>query len=263
MANPFISLITTGIITQPSVFADLPEEADGLPTVVEGGECQGCGRCAAMCPLQAITLGSDAHGTTVTLDRGRCIACRQCVITCPSGTLRDDRGVRTARRSRGELLCSNRPHVTAQQASPQLPFRRSLHIRVVSTGDNASDLELLAGTNAVFDVARFGVHYVASPRFADALLVTGPVARGMHEALLRCYQAMTEPKLVIAVGVSAISGGLFSGEYSEANGVDHLLPVAVYIPGDPPHPLSIIHGILLAMGHAVLNHQQPAASDNA
>jgi Ni,Fe-hydrogenase III small subunit len=123
-----------------------------------------------------------------------------------------------------------------------------LHIREVSTGDNASDLEVTASTNAVFDIARFGVHFVASPRFADALLVTGPVGRAMHEPLLRCYEAMAEPRIVIAVGTSAISGGLHSGGYAEANGVSGLLPVTTYIPGDPPHPWSIIHGILLAMG---------------
>ena len=103
-------------------------------------------------------------------------------------------------------------------------------------------------TNAQFDVARFGVHFVASPRHADALLVTGPVGRGMREALLRCYEAMAEPRLVVAVGADAISGGLFRHGYTEANGVPDHLPIAAYVPGDPPHPWSIIHGLLLAMG---------------
>jgi len=148
---------------------------------------------------------------------------------------------------------------------PQLPFRRSLHIREVSTGDNASDLEVIASTNAIFDVSRFGVHFVASPRVADALLVTGPVGKAMQEPLRRCYDAMAEPRIVIAVGTSAISGGLHAGGlsqgapqaplsqlaangYAEANGVASILPVCAFVPGDPPHPWSIIHGILLAMG---------------
>jgi Ni,Fe-hydrogenase III small subunit len=92
------------------------------------------------------------------------------------------------------------------------------------------------------------VHFVASPRFADALLVTGPVGRAMQEPLRRCYDAMAEPRIVIALGTSAISGGLYSGGYAEANGVSDILPVTAYVPGDPPHPWSLIHGILLAMG---------------
>jgi Ni,Fe-hydrogenase III small subunit len=123
-----------------------------------------------------------------------------------------------------------------------------MHIREVSTGDNASDLEVIASTNAIFDIARFGIHFVASPRFADALLVTGPVGRAMQEPLRRCYEAMAEPRIVIAVGTSAISGGLHGGGYAEANGASSLLPVSAYIPGDPPHPWSIIHGIMLTMG---------------
>lgn len=119
---------------------------------------------------------------------------------------------------------------------------------MVSTGDSASDLEVLATTNAIFDVGRLGVHFVASPRFADALLVTGPVGKAMREPLMRCYDAMAEPRLVIAVGTSAISGGLHRGGYAGANGVTDLLPVAAFVPGDPPHPWSIIHGILLSMG---------------
>jgi Ni,Fe-hydrogenase III small subunit len=107
---------------------------------------------------------------------------------------------------------------------------------------------VIASTNAIFDVARFGVQFVASPRFADALLVTGPVGRAMHEPLRRCYEAMAEPRVVIAAGTSAISGGMHCGGYAQACGVSGLLPVACYIPGAPPHPWSIIHGLLLVMG---------------
>jgi Ni,Fe-hydrogenase III small subunit len=105
-----------------------------------------------------------------------------------------------------------------------------------------------ATTNPIFDVARFGVHFVASPRFADALIVTGPVGRAMQEPLRRCYHAMAEPRRVIAAGSCAISGGVHRGGYAGANGVEEILPVDVYVPGCPPHPWSIIHGILLAMG---------------
>jgi Ni,Fe-hydrogenase III small subunit len=121
-------------------------------------------------------------------------------------------------------------------------------VRVVSTGDSGTDLEAIASSNSIFDVSRFGIHIVASPRFADVLLVAGPVGRAMKEPLKRCYEAMAEPKLVIAVGASAISGGVFAGGYAEANGVASVLPVDCFIPGDPPHPWAIIYGLLLVMG---------------
>jgi Ni,Fe-hydrogenase III small subunit len=131
-------------------------------------------------------------------------------------------------------------------------FRRSLHIREVSTGDNASDLEVAALNNPIFDASRFGIHFVASPRFADALLITGPVPRAMQEPLRRCYDAMATPRLVIAVGASAISGALHHGGYAQAKGADSIVPVAIYVPGHPPHPWYILHGILLAMGRGPL-----------
>jgi len=246
MRNPLLAILKTGIQTQRQLFPELPPEANGLPTVTDT-PCSGCGQCAQACPTRAITLEHDARGTVVQLDRGRCLGCRECLDCCPTRTLVEDRSTRTAVRTRAECIISNRPTSPTPAAAPQPIFRRSLHIREVSTGDNAADLEIIASTNAMFDIARFGIHFVASPRFADALLVTGPVGRGMREALHRCYDAMTEPRLVIAAGAGAISGGVHRGGYAEANGITDL-PVAAYIPGDPPHPWSIIHGILLAMG---------------
>jgi Ni,Fe-hydrogenase III small subunit len=172
------------------------------------------------------------------------------VRACPTGTLLPDRSSRTAVRQREALILTNRPTAPADlnPEPAQGLFRRSLHVRAVSTGCNATDQEVAATTNPVFDVARFGVHFVASPRFADALVVTGPVGRAMQEPLRRCYEAMAEPRLVIALGTCAISGGLFREGYAAACGVDPHLPVDAYVPGCPPHPWSIIHGILLAMG---------------
>jgi Ni,Fe-hydrogenase III small subunit/ferredoxin len=245
MGNPLFTILKTGIITQRELFPTLSDDANGLPTVT-ASPCPGneCGRCAGACPTKAITVA----GNAVTLDRGRCIGCGACLGVCASGTITRDLSTKTAVASREGLILSNQGNTPNRATKPKLPFRRSLHIREVSTGDNASDLEVLASTNAIFDIARFGAHFVASPRFADALLVTGPVGRAMQEPLRRCYEAMAEPRIVIAVGANAISGGLHSGGYAEANGVSGLLPVSAYIPGDPPHPWSIIHGVLLAMG---------------
>ncbi len=248
MRNPFLALLSTGIITQKGLFPELPLDATGMPAVTDT-PCTGCGRCAAVCPTLAITLGTDAQGSTVALDRGRCLGCQECVRACAHGVIIPDRTTRIATRTRAELVCTNRPNTAVPAPAKDGMFHRSIHIRVVSTGDNAADLELTACTNAIFDLARFGINIVASPRYADALLVTGPVGRAMREPLLRCYAAMAAPRLVIAVGTAAISGGLFAGDYSEANGVTDILPVAAFVPGDPPNPWGIIHGILLAMGH--------------
>lgn len=245
MGNPLLTILKTGIITQRDLFPTLPDDANGLPTVT-ASPClgAGCGRCAKVCPTKAISVADNA----VTLDRGRCIGCGACLGECTSGTIVRDLSTKTSVATREELILTGQATAKDVPAKPRLPFRRSLHLREVSTGDNASDLEIIACTNAIFDIARFGVHFVASPRFADALLVTGPVGRAMQEPLRRCYEAMAEPRIVIAVGTGAISGGVYNGGYAEANGVSSILPVCSFIPGDPPHPWSIVHGILLAMG---------------
>jgi formate hydrogenlyase subunit 7 len=265
MPNAFICLLTAGWATSPTVCPDLPQAAGGLPMIgpspCEGAECRAC---ADVCPTAAIAVSDNAEGGVVALDRGRCIGCGACLRACPTGTIVADRSTRTAVTSREALVVSNKkPLLLPARASrsperpnterrrPERPFRRSLHIRAVSTGCSATDQEVAATTNPVFDVARFGVHFVASPRFADALVVTGPVGRAMQEPLRRCYEAMAEPRMVIAVGTCAISGGLFRDSYAKPRGVAPVLPVNVYVPGCPPHPWSIIHGILLAMGREI------------
>jgi Ni,Fe-hydrogenase III small subunit len=127
-------------------------------------------------------------------------------------------------------------------------FGRSLHIREVDSGScNACEWEITALSNPVYDLERFGIYFVASPRHADVLLVTGPVSRNLYTALLRTYEATPEPKLVIAVGTCACSGGLFHKGYASLGGVDKVLPVDIYIPGCPPRPQAILQGLLLAM----------------
>jgi Ni,Fe-hydrogenase III small subunit len=114
---------------------------------------------------------------------------------------------------------------------------------------NGCELEIAATTNPVFDLERFGVHFVASPRHADVLLVTGPVTRNMEIALQRTYEATPEPRVVVAVGACGCSGGIFGeGGYAALGGVDRVLPVDVYIPGCPPRPQAILNGLLVAMG---------------
>jgi Ni,Fe-hydrogenase III small subunit/ferredoxin len=253
LIRTLIHLLKQGSATQQAMFPDLPAYSRGLPQLTEA-PCtagQGCSACTEACPTQAIDVSSTQGEARVFLDLGRCIACGGCTAACPTGTITEDRRTTVAVRKREDLIRTNMPAEAPQAPSPdRSPFRHSIHIREVSTGDNASDLEVAAANNPIFDAGRFGVHFVASPRFADALLVTGPVARSMQEPLRRCYAAMAEPRLVIAAGASAISGGLHRGGYALANGVDSIVPVALYVPGHPPHPWYILHGILLAMGHS-------------
>lgn len=124
-------------------------------------------------------------------------------------------------------------------------FRGSLAIRQVDAGsDNACEQELTALSNSYYDVERFGVHFVASPRHADMLMVTGPVTRNMAEALKRTYEAAPGPKIVIAVGDDAINGGLFRGSYAALDGAAAVVPVNYAIPGDPPSPMTILRHLL-------------------
>ncbi len=127
-------------------------------------------------------------------------------------------------------------------------YGRSLAIREVDAGScNACEVEVNALTNPIHDIERFGMHIVASPRHADMLLVTGPVTRNMKHALMQTYRAVPEPKIVIAMGACACSGGIFKDCYATTNGLDKLLPVDVYIPGCPPRPQAIIHGFMVAL----------------
>jgi Ni,Fe-hydrogenase III small subunit len=128
-------------------------------------------------------------------------------------------------------------------------FHGSLAIRVVTAGStNACEQELVALGNSYYDVERFGVHFVASPRHADMLMVTGPVSRNMRTALLQTYEAMPDPKIVVAVGDDAIDGGIFRGSYAVLDGAKSVIPVHYEIPGDPPSPLQILSALL-----AILN----------
>jgi Ni,Fe-hydrogenase III small subunit len=143
---------------------------------------------------------------------------------------------------------------------------RSLAIREVDAGScNGCELEIVALSNPVHDLERFGIHFVASPRHADMLLVTGPVTRNMELALLKTYQAMAEPKVVVAVGACGISGGIFGVNYASLGGVDNVLPVDFYVPGCPPRPQALLHGILLAVGRlgGRLGHGSGSASSEA
>jgi Ni,Fe-hydrogenase III small subunit len=126
---------------------------------------------------------------------------------------------------------------------------RSLHIREVDAGScNGCEIEIVGLNSPVYDIERFGIHFVASPRHADMLLVTGPVSRNMELALRKTYDATPAPRVVVAVGACGCSGGIFGQNYASLGGVDKVIPVDVYIPGCPPNPHALLHGILTAIG---------------
>lgn len=272
MLRLFSYLISQGVATVKNICPDLADGVRGLPMFTDQACQSGCTACADVCPTDALSILKIDDSGKVKLDLGSCVACGMCVDVCPTGALKNNPSTRVAVKSRDELIhLHDFAGDTANLAAPsviekpavELPdsldggqwFNRSVAARVVSTGCSACDMELGAAGNPIFDMERFGVHVVASPRFADVLIVTGPVSKGMQAALKSCYEAMSSPRVVIALGTCAISGGVHRGGYAEANGADSLLPVNVYIPGCPPHPWSIIHGVLLAMGK---EHLAPA-----
>jgi Ni,Fe-hydrogenase III small subunit len=131
-------------------------------------------------------------------------------------------------------------------------LRRSLHIRHLDAGScNGCDWEIQALLGPVYDIQRLGIDIVASPRHADLLLVTGSVTRHLEQAVLMTYEAMPEPRMVVAVGACACGGGVLQGSYCTAGGVPNVLPVDVFIPGCPPRPNALIHGLLVALERRV------------
>lgn len=257
-------LFSTGVSTVKLPAPVPPEDWRGIPALTDAECSSGCNDCAAVCPTDAIFMIGGGDKPEIAIDLGACIQCGLCFAECPTGTIVENKTFRVAATSREDLVLVNDrarvPEVLAKSnlvpkktPGPQnIPdskiFKDSLHARVVSTGCSSCDAEIGASSNPVFDVERFGLHIVASPRYADALFITGPVSKAMQSPLERCYGAMAEPKIVVAIGTCAISGGVHKGGYASANGADAVLPVNVYIPGCPPHPWSIIHGVLVAMG---------------
>jgi Ni,Fe-hydrogenase III small subunit/NAD-dependent dihydropyrimidine dehydrogenase PreA subunit len=204
-------------------------------------------RCVAACLPGALSL--DEHGR-ISLDSSRCIGCGLCVEACDGAGVTLDSSYELAVDSRRRLSPQAAPDAPGRGRVLGGPFRRSLHIRHVDTGsDGAIEQELTALLNPYYDMQRLGLFFTASPRHADVLLVTGPVTRPMLEPLRRTYEAMPEPRIVIAAGTDACSGGIWT-EPEVMGGVDRVLPVDVYVPGDPPSPIALLHALLLARGRA-------------
>lgn len=212
---------------------------------------------AAACPTGAISVAepTSSSGAAVRVDRGRCILCGRCVTLAP-GTFRFGQGFEAATVGRGALVVPSQPEDDAALARARddlaarvAVLRRSVHVRHVDAGSDGSDeWEVAALTNPVYDVHRLGIFFTASPKHADLLLVTGAGSSGMAGPLRATYDVMPHPKVVVAAGADAASGGMVAEGYATAGGVSAILPVDVYVPGSPPSPFGLLYGILLAVG---------------
>ena len=207
------------------------------------------GPLAQLCPTGAITVDEEGG---VSVDRGRCILCGECVRVAPE-RFRFADAYETAARSRGALVVpeglpdDEPPRETLGEAASAL--RRSIHVRHIDCGsDGSEEWEIQALWNPYYDIQRLGFFLTNAPRHADVLVVTGGVTAAMRGPLERTWEVMPCPKALVAVGTDACSGGLAGGGDLIAGGVDRVLPVDVYVPGSPPAPIAIMHGLLLAVG---------------
>jgi Ni,Fe-hydrogenase III small subunit/ferredoxin len=244
--------LRNGIVT-----TSYPRRLDGYDTGFQGsievrdvGITDAVSAAADHCPTRAISFVSGA----VQLDRGKCILCGRCAAVAP-GAFIISSNVATSTLQRRDLRIPALDEsdeefrlVRDSLARRVKTLRRSVHVRHVDAGsDGADEWEIAALTNPVYDVQRLGIFFTASPRHADVLLVTGVVTSGMAQPLRDTFDAMPEPKVVIATGVEAISGGLIGEGYASRGGVEATLPVDVFVPGSPASPFALLQGLLVAV----------------
>lgn len=252
------------IIKYPRLTQDYPQKAPdtrlfiGKPEI-DAAKCTKCGECVKRCPSNAMAVNAVTGETGINYDK--CIFCVLCEDICPVKAVKMANKLELAEKDKNKLRSDTLvigdeclPEISGEELDNKIrekiikTFGRSLQIREVDAGScNGCDYEINALNNPFNDVERLGIHFVASPRHADMLLVTGTGSRNMEQALIKTYNAVPDPKLVVAVGACACSGGIFRDNYAANKGIDSLVPVDVYIPGCPPRPQAILYGILKAL----------------
>lgn len=225
--------------------AEINEKFRGFP-LIEQELCENCTKCAEICPTGAIAL------KPLSIDMGKCIFCGDCENVCTNGAIKFSNFHKLASTSRGKLIIKSdttiEKFITDAVISDEKIkkfFGKSLKLRQISAGGcNGCEMELNACSNVNFDMGRFGIDFVASPRHADGIVITGPITENMAEALEDAYRAIPDPKIVILTGACAISGGVFQESDTINRSFLEKYKVDLFIPGCPVHPLTFINGIL-------------------
>jgi len=232
-------------LAYPKQMPQLPDRYPGRPDI-DPAACDGCGACVEACPTAAIDLASG-----LSLDLGRCLFCTDCARICPRQAIRFTGEFRLAASSREALILRGQPLELARPLPPDRLrlFKRSLKLRQVSAGGcNACELDTNVLGTLVFDLGRFGIQFVASPRHADGVLLTGPVTENMRLGLEKTWFAAPEPRVGIAVGACAISGGPYADHAEAHGGGAAFIPADLFVPGCAPHPWTILDGLLRLLG---------------
>lgn len=222
--------------------ATLPPLFRGMPELHPEKCPDGCAECQNVCPTNAIQINP------LSIDLGLCVFCPLCEQHCPEKVIHFTNEYHLTCSSREQLVVNGTENkITPKAASEKIRkyFGRSLKLRQISAGGcNGCELELNALSNVNFDMGRFGIEFVASPRHADGVVITGPLTKTMAEAVFLCYDAIPSPKISILFGACAISGGIFRDSPELNRDFIAKYPPDLYIPGCPPHPLTFISGIL-------------------
>jgi Ni,Fe-hydrogenase III small subunit/NAD-dependent dihydropyrimidine dehydrogenase PreA subunit len=221
--------------------ATLPDRFRGKPKIDSSRCPAGCSKCVDACPTGAISLNP------LSIDLGACVFCPLCTEACPEGAITYTNDYKMAATSREGLLLREGGDISPEGCTQEIRrlFGRSLKLRSVSAGGcNGCELELNALGNVNFDMGRFGIEFVASPRHADGVVISGTTTRAIAHAIQATYEAVPGPKLLILFGACAISGGIFQGSNELAREFIEKHKIDLYVPGCPPHPLTFIHGLL-------------------